>query len=201
CSASEPEAPVYVARDRRLNLERQLIGERERAVPVAVPDQLSDQAHAQLDGELAVPAAAGKLEARLDARARLLVAVPVQREHGEVVVGAQRLGNEVVPKRDCERLSEQRARLVGPPSQEQRLRVQRLGEHCWETLSLGDLERELDALRSRLVVALEMVDSPGLSGQPGDVLVRLVLGEHCQGGLEKLEGLLATPERPEGQAE
>src|SRR5207245_1901523 len=122
----------------------------ERAVPVAVPEQLSDQAHAQLDGELAVPAAAGKLEARLAGRACLLVTVLVQREHGEVVVGTQSLRNEVVSKRDFERLSEQRARLVGPSSQEQRLRVQRLGEHGREALSLGDLERELDALRSCL---------------------------------------------------
>ena len=135
CRAGKREVPIDVAGHRRLNLEGQFIGEGERAVPVAIPEQLSDQAHAELDGELTVASATGKLEARLDGTARLLVAVLVQREHREVVVGAQRLSNEVMLKRDRERLSEQRARLVGPSPQEQRLRVQRLGEHNREAVS------------------------------------------------------------------
>jgi len=44
--AGEPEVPMYVAGHRRLDLERQFIGEGERAVPVAIPEQLSDQANA-----------------------------------------------------------------------------------------------------------------------------------------------------------
>ena len=158
--AGEQDAAVDVAGHGRLRLEGQLIGEGEGAVPIAAETRSPIRPMPNWTANWRSPPAAGEARSPPRRHDGPFFAVVVHREDCEVVVGAERLVLEVVLERDRERLSEQRARLVGPSVKEQRLRVQRLGEYGGEAVVLGDSERELDPLHRRFVVALEVANAP-----------------------------------------
>ena len=187
--------------DRGLRLKWELVGQGKRRVPVPTQEHVADETHAELGRELAVAPVPCEVEALLGAHAPLLVAIRGHGAHGEVVVGAKSLRDEIVLERDRERLLEERTRLVSPSLHDDRFRIESLREDSHVVVPFGHLERELDPLDGRLVVALEVMDPSCLGSEEGDVLVGLVSGKDFEGRFEQLQRLGAASEGPQGEAE
>ncbi len=184
-----PAVDLYEMKKERLVLH--LIGSGEalrlnrsgrRLVPAPEEDETGDRAaehHALPDS---IPDAARQLRGAIGELQRLPVAVERLEGHGEVVVGAERWGWQVVRKRMGERALEQDPAFVEPvpPGEQGGLAGQRLGENLRERECLCELQRELE-MRPRLIeLAVENEEASQLSGDGCEILVGLVTRERLQ---------------------
>ena len=108
---------------------------------------------------------------------------------------------ELVVDGDRQCLTHERAGLVRPVLEQQRLGIQSLREHSRQPEGLRDPESELHPLHRRFVVALEQVDARRFGRERRNVLVRLLSSENLERRVEHLDRLRAPAEHPQGEAE
>ncbi len=92
-------------------------------------------------------------------------------------------------ERDLESLTDERLRLVRPPREQHRLRVESLRDELGQVERFRCLERQLDELRGSRSLPGEEVQSSELRCERGQVGVRLLAGEHLEGPLHPRDRL------------